>query len=85
MISAPIPSQVERADLKGLDDLLHLRQREIGHLALMIRRFDDDLMRPHTVALIEDPEAPPIQVALDLERRKFVGDHAQLPALSVRR
>src|SRR5229473_2598011 len=50
----------------------------------MVGRFDDDLVRTDAVHPVEEPFAFPVQVSLDAQRRKFIGNHSHLPARRIR-
>src|SRR5262249_42941176 len=52
---------------------------QAGDRNLVVRAFDDDLVRAHAMHLVVDAVAALIEVPFDLERRELVGDHAHPP------
>ena len=81
---SPVVFQVEHAVAEGpqhIFDLLFGHRRE---RAAMVGRFDDHFVRADAVHAVKQAFAFAVQVSLDAQRGKFIGNHAHLPARRVR-
>src|SRR5580700_10949602 len=76
--------EVQHAVAEGPEHVFDLLFSHRCQSAAMVGRFDDDLVRADAVHPIEEPFAFPVQVSLDAQRGKFVGNDAHLPARCVR-
>src|SRR5260370_8477558 len=62
---------------KHIFDALQGHRRQSLHV---VGRFDDHLVSAHAVHAVEHALVHPIQIALNANRSKLVGYHAQVPA-----
>src|SRR5262249_7136166 len=76
---ALVALQVGNAVPPGAHDLTHPARREHAELRIVLRRLDDDLVRADPAHAVVDAFAASLEVALDPQRGKFVGDDAHAP------
>src|SRR6266571_2726797 len=77
--------QVQDAVAVRPEDVLKLLLRQARQRRLVIGRFDDHLVGAHPVHAIVEPNPLAPEIALDLQRRELVRDHAQAPPRRVGR
>ncbi len=72
--------QVQHPIAIGPQHILDRTNWQGGQGALVIGGFHDHLVRSHAIHAIKQTIALAVKVALDAERREFVGDYADGPA-----
>ena len=80
---AAILLQVHQAVAIGPKDLADILLAQVGQGHFMKRTLDDHLMGADAVHFVVDALAALVEVAFDLQGRKFIGNHADAPALFV--
>ena len=78
-----VPFQIKHPLAPGPEHLLDLRLRKRRERLRVARRFDNHFVRADAVHPIEEPLAFAIEIALDAQRRKFVGHDTDIPARAV--
>src|SRR5208283_199906 len=76
--------KVEHAVAIGPEDVFNGLLRKLRKGGLMLRRLDNDFVRADAVHLVEQALALAVEFAFDAQCRKPIGDHANVPARSVR-
>src|SRR6202011_4832610 len=83
VLEPPVFFQVQYAIAEGPQDVFNALGRKGGQAGGMIGRFDNDLMRADPVHFVEHAFGLTAEIALNPERREFIGYDADCPARSV--
>ena len=83
VLEAAVFLEVENAIAESPEHILDPLGWKVGQAGVVVRSFDDDLMRPNAVHAVEHALGLAVQIALDAECRKLVGNHAHRPARSI--
>ena len=85
VLEAPVLLQIDDAVPVRPQNVFNPLLRNAGQGGVVLGRFDDDLVRPNAVHLVEHAFGLPVQASLDSKGRKLIGHHAHRPIRGVAR
>ena len=75
--------QIENPVAEGPQHIFHTLHRHGRQRLQMIGRFNHHFMGANAIHLVKHAVCLAVQIAFDSQCRKFIGNHAQVPARSV--
>ena len=83
VLEATVFLEIKNTVTEGPEHILNALGREISQAGVVVRSFDDDLVRADTVHTVKHALGLAVEVTLDAERGKFIGNYAHRPTRCV--